>query len=313
MVFCRLDFWLFSQHLQDLVDKVEILDSIKSDHSAISLHVKNSEHNLKGPGFWRFNTSLLKDVNYIEELTELINSVRDEYANEMQDKIIFWEWLKFNIRSFSIQYSKKRAKKNRESEVRLEKELCRLSSELQNNPSSQNYELYKSVKSKLEQIYDYKVDGIMTRARLRWYEKGERSTKYFFSLQKRNYARKTIRKLRIHDRLISDPHKIIHEQKQFYQSLYSSRKTDLNSVEAARFLSQDNIPRLSNEMKISCEGKLTYTECQEIISTFQDNKTPGNDGLPIEFYKGFWCEIGKDLVESLKLQFRPKRIVFISE
>ena len=41
-----------------------------------------------------------------------------------------------------------------------------------------------------------------------------------------------------------------------------------------------------------CEGQLTYFECFKVLSTFNNNKTPGNDGLTVEFYKFFWPQIG---------------------
>ena len=48
-----------------------------------------------------------------------------------------------------------------------------------------------------------------------------------------------------------------------------------------------SIPKLSEEQKISCEGKITLEECTLTLEIFQNNKT-GNDGIPIEFYKKFW-------------------------
>ena len=52
-------------------------------------------------------------------------------------------------------------------------------------------------------------------------------------------------------------------------------------------------------MRETCEGQLTYSECFKVLSTFSNDKTPGNDGLTIEFYKFFWSEIGIFLVDSL--------------
>ena len=34
-----------------------------------------------------------------------------------------------------------------------------------------------------------------------------------------------------------------------------------------------------------CEGKISEEECVEVIKTFKNGKSPGTDGLPIEFYK----------------------------
>ena len=44
-------------------------------------------------------------------------------------------------------------------------------------------------------------------------------------------------------------------------------------------------------------------EVKNIIKNMKNNKTPGNDGIPIEFYKIFWNQIGKYLLRSLNEAF----------
>jgi len=39
-IFCMLDYWLISDTLQDVIKNVDILASIKTDHSAIVLHLQ---------------------------------------------------------------------------------------------------------------------------------------------------------------------------------------------------------------------------------------------------------------------------------
>ena len=53
----RLDFWLVSDCLQDVVEYTDIIPSIKSDHSAITLHIKSNESHARGPSHWCFNSS----------------------------------------------------------------------------------------------------------------------------------------------------------------------------------------------------------------------------------------------------------------
>ena len=45
--------------------------------------------------------------------------------------------------------------------------------------------------AKLNEIIDYEVQGIIARSRAKWVEQGERSTKYFFGLEKHNAKKKT--------------------------------------------------------------------------------------------------------------------------
>ena len=40
-------------------------------------------------------------------------------------------------------------------------------------------------------------------------------------------------------------------------------------------------------------------ECFESLQFFQKNKSPGNDGLTVEFYTDFWEDLGELLVDSL--------------
>ena len=87
----------------------------------------------------------------------------------------------------------------------------------------------------------------------------------------------------------------------FYSDLYSeTNQSEIN--QSCPFL--DFIPRLSPEMQQLCEGELSVAECYNILSTFQNNKTPGNDGLTIEFYRSFWPVLGEMLVKSLNYSYK---------
>jgi len=57
-------------------------------------------------------------------------------------------------------------------------------------------------------------------------------------------------------------------------------------------------------MRDLCEGELTLAECFNTLSSFQCNKTPGNDGLTIEFYKRFWTLLGSLLVNFLNYAYK---------
>ena len=50
----RLDFWLVNDGLQDDIVSTEIIPSIKSDHSAITLSINGVDDSERGPSFWKF-------------------------------------------------------------------------------------------------------------------------------------------------------------------------------------------------------------------------------------------------------------------
>ena len=47
------------------------------------------------------------------------------------------------------------------------------------------------------------------------------------------------------------------------------------------------------------KAKLTVEECLQSLQSFKENKSPGNDGPTVEFYKTFWGILGELLVETL--------------
>ena len=55
----------------------------------------------------------------------------------------------------------------------------------------------------------------------------------------------------------------------------------------SQFLGDFNVPKLSEDQKSKCEGKISSKECFDLPDSFHSNKTAGNDGIPIEFYKQF--------------------------
>jgi len=67
--------------------------------------------------------------------------------------------------------------------------------------------------------------------------------------------------------------------------LYKSSINSPNTGEKiSSFLNYLNIPQLSEEEKNSCEGLISSEKCSGFLDSFQSNKTPGNDGIPAEFY-----------------------------
>ena len=70
LILSRLDYYMVSNSLQDIIVKADITPSIWSDHSAITLFVKHLPPTKKGNGYWKFNGSLVKDEKYVYELSK---------------------------------------------------------------------------------------------------------------------------------------------------------------------------------------------------------------------------------------------------
>ena len=116
----RLGFWLISDILQEFIVYSDILPNIYSDHSAIVVGYQMTQDRDKGKGFWKFNSSLLGEQTYVESLNKSIDKWLKEYK-EVQSKQLIWELLKYEIRKFTIKYSKEKKSKCATQEKELRK------------------------------------------------------------------------------------------------------------------------------------------------------------------------------------------------
>ena len=81
----RLDFFLVSETFIHTVLKADIVPGYRTDHSGILLKLKINE-NERGPGYWKFNCSLLKDKEYVKMVKETIEEVKTIYNNNNNNK-----------------------------------------------------------------------------------------------------------------------------------------------------------------------------------------------------------------------------------
>ena len=72
----------------------------------------------------------------------------------------------------------------------------------------------------LSDQYKLHTKGAIIRSRSLYIEQGERSTKYFFNLEKRNQTVKNISSILSAEGIVTDPGQILEIEKQYYQDLY---------------------------------------------------------------------------------------------
>ena len=120
------------------------------------------------------------------------------------------------------------------------------------------------------------------------------------NLEKSNKEKSCLRKVLKSDGTIAvNPKSIMSELESFYSNLHK----ESNRLSSSFLDDLKEFPTLNEDLRNICEGKIEYNECFNVLQTFQKNKTPGNDGLTIEFYVAFWSLIGRPLVDCINYSY----------
>jgi len=94
---CRLDFFRVSQSTFCNTIDAEIIPRYKTDHSMITVEVSLHSNN-GGHGFWKLNTSLLEDTEYVALIKSVIQQTKEEYTkDDKTDPNLLWEMALYEV------------------------------------------------------------------------------------------------------------------------------------------------------------------------------------------------------------------------
>ena len=317
----RLDYFLTSPALSALTSKCSIGSRYRSDHAPIFLKLNIDPH-VRGKGYWKLNASLLKNEELIKKVKEEIMLIKATYAlttyhpdyiascpmattEFMIDDSLLWETLLAQLRGTIIRFSAGESRKLKSLEKTLTADLDRLETEYNSDTSDES--LANQIERKHEQLVNIRADkisGSIVRARASRIEFGEKPSKYFLQLENSNYINKTIKELELEDgSSIRKQEEILSEVRSFYNKLYSEKKRSEPLLTSMQNLDISDLAKVPPELKNSLVGELTLEELTASLNQSKNNKSPGLDGFPVEFYKAFWNLLGPLLLRALNFSF----------
>ena len=182
----------------------------------------------------------------------------------------------------------------------MEKKVKLLENKLAVDPSVN--EAYIKCKDRLKIMYDKVTDSIIMRSRVQWFEEGERNTKYFLNLEKKQKYKTYVWKILVNNHEITDTNEILMEIKNYFSNKYK-RENNITEQECKMYLQNINIPKISVEEGASLGEPIRLSEIFSALNDMSNSKTPGNDGLPKEFFVAFFHLIGQDLLNSYNTSY----------
>ena len=202
---------------------------------------------------------------------------------------LFYETLLMMLRGESVKFSKQQAKKKRIEEEELRKQITKAQKRFDESKSESDLESLELIKSQLETLRQPMIEGLIMRSRVSWYEHGEKNSKYFLSLEKRNGQSKSIQYIKEGDRIITQTKNILSVFSKKLEDKY--RKESNNNIDEEMITNNITNTLTPNEVEI-LDAEITLEELTIALHTMKKGKTPGSNGFPAEFFRTFWAEIG---------------------
>ena len=296
VVVSRLDLFLISQNLMNIIGDCNILGNGGSDHDAIGIAVLSD---IEMKTLFRFPQSLLKDTCFRNLLSFNIDRLVQE--NEGASARTLWEIIKCCIRSTASKYTYDRKKSCQDRIKEVNDRMTALKKAI--FEGQYNMQIQMTARRELEVLTSLrdKLFEEEDRARLRtnWKDSyGNRgtSTKKFFRNIRDKMSYVQVCQLRDHMGTVqSSREDVLEIARDFYDDLYRHRPVLTPDSPADLFL-----PRISREESNFIDSPFQFNEFGEALKELRKGRAPGNDGLTVEFYLAFWDLIGYYVFDAIR-------------
>ena len=268
----------------------------------LKLDLSNVE---KGQGLWVFNNSLLEDHDFIKNIKLVISESLScpLYQSEI---LIWWDNLKYKLKKSAIYFSCKKSKKEKSDYFQLQRKL-RIEYEKLSKFPNHSLDIIHSLEKDLEEFERRKCEGAILRSKVQWSLESDRNTAFFLNLEKCKQESNCIKEIKTCNGLTRKTEDIIDHIHSFYAKLYSCEDVYPDIQDDIL----DNITKfLSDDDKQSLEVGISSKDLTEALQGMKRKKSPGKDGLTVEFYCKFWdvlCPIFMDIVNQIFSQKEMSR------
>lgn len=297
----RLDKFYTSKGLTNLVQRCDISPCVLSDHDYVNLVFDFQRCIPRGPGIWKFNSSLLADelfCDFVSERSSDLSACRFSF-DSIKD---WWDFFKESLKSDIISYARGKRKRLCRERVSLTNRLIKLKRQLIQGSSLVVSEILL-IEAQLAAMVDRSWSGIKIRSRAQWLEEGEKPSRFFFKLERERIEQCSV--TAILDKTgkeVSTSAEIEQAHIDFYTSLFSAEDIDSDCQSSLFDEIKDKV--LSDPDRAVCEGQLSLAELTLALKSMNLNKAPGPDGFTAEFYLRFWEQLGPLLLEVINQSFR---------
>jgi len=242
-----------------------------SDHLMVSTEMNFSKNSLQ-TSYWKVNSKCLENEILRKEIVEEIRTVTDLES---------WDYCKCKIQSLIRARGPLKAP---ESNIqRLSRKINILEKKIARDQNLSDLQIViENLKKSLQNELQNLADKWQVRSNARWIERGERSTKYFYSRFKSRHNTAAIDKIKIPNNAgTSSSIEVLHYIKEYYSHMYQSEPIKAEAVNRIT----EGLPQVEISDNQNLIKYITKEEIIKVIRCLPNNKAPGTDGITYEFYK----------------------------
>lgn len=208
---------------------------------------------------------------------------------ELTNPCSIGEWMKFDIKRYVTDYTKKVHCKEKQHIEELNEVLEDLYNRMESGQVDLSMEV-EPIRRELRELEESRGRRMLFRSRANWALYGEHFSKYFLNLEKKNFKEKMLSSLTDEEgNVVSDIQGILRIGRDFYENLYRQQEDRLAPMEEFQDqLTKLDLPQLSDEDRALLDRPLSPEELRKALAELNTGKSPGSDGLPPEFYVRFW-------------------------
>ena len=288
----------------DLINNMNIKTDwsiTESDHCAVTLTINETQLHRPSSRIVRLDTRFMSNalarVNFLKELDDRMSQLQECSMNPHQKL----EFLKMSIRSIAIEQASNYKKKS-EAEFKIIKDQINFwqksfeASEISCIRELAMKNLDKATTER-DKFLDEKGRHLSEWAKSRWYQEGERGTKYFLNMLRAKSNKLDMSQLKTSDgTTIKDPVKINQEVENFYKQLYErGNKRESNKALSGEFLK--HMTKIPDDNIKNITAPLTLKELHDTLKSCADS-APGPDGIPYSVINLTWKYFGPMLLDS---------------
>ncbi|KAJ0062189.1 hypothetical protein NL108_017638 [Boleophthalmus pectinirostris] len=294
----RIDYFLTSIDLEPHVKDCWYNSIVLSDHAPVSVEVQLGRFK-HSPKRWRLQTFLLRD----EVFTKFVGKCIDNYFDLNKDETsasIRWEAFKAYIRGEIISFTGTLNRKQKAETLSMEEQIKTLENEFYSTKDPQKLQNLRIMRAKYDKLTTDKVAKSLMWTKQAYYDQGEKASKLLAWRIKKMQSDRAILNIELNSGVLTtDPSEINERFREFYEQLYKS-ECNVNEAVQNNFLDKLQFQKLTEEDKEMIDRPLTVTDIIEAIGNLNSGKAPGQDGLPVEFYKVFKNKLAQPLLDMFK-------------